>query len=293
MSNLGPMAGRICLVTGATSGIGTVTARELVRAGATVLAVGRDSEKLDRIKKEVLTATGADRLETFKADLSVQAEVKALAESVRARHQQLHVLVNNAGALYTERHESRDGLELTFALNHMAYFLLTHHLRDLLVAGAPARIVNVSSRAHYSGSMKFDDLQGKSGSFGGWGAYCQSKLANVLFTAELARQLEGTRVVANSLHPGVVYTSIGQNNGWKGVIIGFLFRFFGISADEGARTTLHLAMSGSVEGVTGKYFDKCREVRPSRESQDPVIASRLWSVSQELGGIPNVATGND
>jgi NAD(P)-dependent dehydrogenase (short-subunit alcohol dehydrogenase family) len=219
------------------------------------------------------------------ADLSAQQGVRQLAETFKGRHQRLDVLVNNAGAFFMSRRENVDGIEMTLALNHLGYFLLTNLLLDTLKASAPARIVNVSSAAHERAQIDFDALQGD-GKYRGMQSYGQSKLANVLFTYELARRLEGTGVTVNALHPGLVATNFGANNGWFVSLIKRLVTVFSISAEEGAQTSIYLATSPEVEGVTGKYFVNQQPVPSSPASYDEATASRLWQVSAEMTALP-------
>jgi retinol dehydrogenase 12 len=280
----GPMRGKTCLVTGATSGIGEIAARELARLGARVIVVGRSPERcaatLDRIRGE----TGATEVESIVADLSWQAEVRRLADQVRERCERLDVLLNNAGGMFLDRRESPDGIELTLALNHLSYFLLTNQLLPLIKASAPARIVNVASGAHKGASIDFDDIQGRR-RYSGWPAYQQSKLANILFTYELARRLEGSGVTANVLHPGFVRTRFFADfTGWIGMITKLGAALVAIGPEEGARTSVYLASSPEVERVTGQYFVKCRPAQSSRQSHDREAAGRLWRVSEELTG---------
>lgn len=277
------MQDKVVVITGATNGIGEVAATELARQGAKVTILGRSAERCAATAGRIAKSTGK-QVETLVADFSVRAEVERAARELKGRLARLDVLVNNAGALFFDRRETADGLEQTFALNHMAYYTFTMHLLDLLKKSAPARIVNVSSHAHKKGTMHFDDLQMKKG-FSGWGAYCQSKLANILFTAELARQLEGTGVTANSLHPGVVSTNFGTDNGWKGWLLQKAFKLAGITPEAGARTITYLASSREVDGVTGKYFYLERESRPTAEAQDVAAAKRLWETSRQLAGV--------
>jgi retinol dehydrogenase-12 len=275
------MKGKVCLVTGATSGIGEVTARELAAQGATVVVVGRAEERvkatLDMIRGRV---PGAD-LHPMVADLSTGAPIVGLAASFRKQFDRLDVLVNNAGAVFYSRQESAEGHEMSFALNHLGYFRLTQHLIDLLKKTPGARIVNVASHAHYSGKMDFEDLHGKR-KYSPMKAYSQSKLANILFTRELSRQLAGTGVTANSLHPGVVATRFGLGNAQGGFVARLVhvgMSVFGISSEKGARTMLHLATSPDVTGVTGKYFASSREKTPSAAALDDAAARRLWELS--------------
>ena len=273
------------LITGATNGIGAVAAKELARQGCRVTLVGRSQARCDDTVEEIRKETGNVHVDSLVADLSKKSEVERLAAAVKERMPRLDVLVNNAGALFLDRRETEDGLERTFALNHMAYFTLTAHLLDLLKKSAPARVVNVSSRAHTGGEMNFDDLQMKK-QFSGTGAYANSKLANVLFTTELARRLEGTGVTANALHPGVVATNFGADNGWKTWFISVAFRVFGVTAEQGARTIVYLASSPDVAGTTGRYFYKERESDVSKAAADAKSAQRLWEVSAQLAGLP-------
>jgi NAD(P)-dependent dehydrogenase (short-subunit alcohol dehydrogenase family) len=272
------------LVTGATNGIGKVTARELARLGASVVIVGRNKAKTEETVREIKAAAGHDRVDRLLGDLSIMAEVARVADEFRAKYNRLDVLVNNAGAYYQQRQMSKDGLEMTFALNHMSYFLLTVRLLDLLKASAPARVVNVSSDAHRQPrTFNFDDLQSTQYSMAGFGAYGQSKLANVLFTNELARRLSGTGVTANSLHPGFVKTGFGRNNGGLSKLVMLGITLFAISEEKGAQTSLYLASSSAVEGVTGKYFDKSKAVTPSLAAQDVTAGQRLWTISEDIG----------
>jgi NAD(P)-dependent dehydrogenase (short-subunit alcohol dehydrogenase family) len=281
------MAGKICMVTGATSGIGRETALGLARQGATVVAVGRNLERsaaaVDRIERQ----TGNPSVEYMLADLSSQEEVRGLAAEFQRRHSRLDVLVNNAGAIMLGRRESADGIEMTWALNHLSYFLLTGLLWDVLVSSAPARIVNVSSSSHQRAGINFNDLQGQ-WRYRGFRAYAQSKLGNLLFTYELARRLEGSGVTANALHPGLVATNFLTNNGALGRLLCFLLGLKGISPAEGALTSLYLASSTEVEGVSGRYFVEQREVGSSPASYDRAAAGWLWQVSAELTGVERI-----
>lgn len=276
------MLGKTCLVTGATSGLGRVTARELARLGARVVLVGRDRARCEAATSAIAGATGNAAVEYLVADLSVQAQVRRLARDFRARHDRLDVLVNNAGALFATRRESADGIEMTFALNHLAYFLLTELLLDVLKAAAPARVVNVASGAHAMvRGIDFDDLQGRA-RYRPFRAYSQSKLANILFTFELARRLEGTGVTANTLHPGFVATNFTAGNGALGWSLRRLAGLLAIRPEEGAKTSVYLASSPEVAGITGRYFVEQRTAEPSAAARDRDAALRLWRVSEEL-----------
>jgi len=279
------MTGKVCLVTGATSGIGWETARALAAQGATVALVGRDAGRtqkaLDRIRATIPDA----RLESYLADLSSQEQVRRLAQEFQSRHDRLDVLVNDAGAMFPTRRESVDGIEMTLALNHLAPFLLTNLLLDTLKASAPSRVVTVSSGAHIGEKVNFDDLQLTHG-YGTWRAYGQSKLMNLLFTRELARRLAGTGATANALHPGFVASDFGKGEGgfWTGAFT--LMRPFMISAEKGAQTVIYLASSPEVEGASGWYYVDCHPVTPSAEARDDATARRLWEVSEQLTSLP-------
>jgi len=282
------MEGKICLVTGATSGIGQVTARALAGRGATVIVVGRNPDKTAATVARIRQHTGNPAVEFLLADLSSLAQVRRLADEFNKRYSRLNVLVNNAGAIYFSRQETVDGFEMTFGLNHLNYFLLTNLLLDALKAGAPSRIVNVSSAVHTSGTIKFDDLQSRK-KYSGMASYGQSKLANVLFTYELARRLEGTGITVNAVHPGMVATNFAANNGLFGRLARPVMNLMSISETEGADTLIYLATSPEVQGITGKYFVHRRAVSSSPESYDEAEARRLWQVSEELVGLPITA----
>lgn len=282
------MSGKVVLITGGTDGIGRVTAEALAQAGAAVTLVARSAQKTELVAQAIREKTGNPSIETITADLSIQSEVRRAAETFRQRHHRLDVLINNAGAVFMSRQTSQDGIEMTFALNHLAYFLLTHLLLDLLKASAPARIVNVSSAAHTGTRGIADDVENPR-SYSGWAAYSQSKLANVLFTYELARRLEGTGVTANVLHPGFVATNFGRSNGGIFQPIFRLFQLGAITPEKGAETSIYLAASPEVEGVTGKYFDRCRAVQSTAVSYNTELASRLWEKSLNLTGMAEKA----
>ncbi len=268
------MKGRVVLITGGTSGIGRVTARELKRMGATVVVVGRDPARLDDIRREI----GAD---TLRADLQLVSEARRAADEFRQRYQRLHVLVNNAGALFGDRQVTSEGLERTFALNHMAYFALTAALLDLLRASAPARVVTVSSQAARGGRIEISDLQMER-RYLGIRQYCNTKLMNLLFAFELARRLQGTGVTSNALHPGAIASGFAmQGAGWYGVLTR-LARPFLIGEVKGARAQIKAASDPSLETVTGRYFVRQREKPPPRAALDQVLAGRLWEESERI-----------
>ncbi len=275
------MQGKICLITGGTNGIGKSAAQELARMGATVVIVGRNAQKTSQVVKEIRAASGNNTVDSLLADLSSQQEVRRLANEFKSKYSHLHVLLNNAGAVFLQRQLSVDGIEMTFALNHLAGFLLTNLLVDTIEASAPARIINVSSGAHTSGKIEFDNLQGER-SYGPR-AYGNSKLANILFTVELARRLEGTGVTVNALHPGFVATGFAKNNGKViAALISIFSPLVARSPEKGAETSVYLASSPDVEGITGKYFYDSHVVSPAPQATDMVVARKLWDVSAEM-----------
>jgi len=275
------MNGKICLVTGATNGIGKATAQALAQMGATVVIVGRNAQRTSQVVDEIRSASGNKNVDSLLADLSSQQEVRALADEFKSRYSHLHVLLNNAGGFFLKRQLSVDGIEMTFALNHLASFLLTNLLIDTIKASAPARIINVSSDAHSSGRIEFDNLQGERAY--GPQAYGNSKLANILFTKELARRLEGSGVTSNALHPGLVATGFAKNNGR--LIAGIISLFMPLvarSPAKGAETSVYLASSPSVESITGEYFYDSHVIQPAAKATDMAVARKLWDVSAEM-----------
>lgn len=278
------MNGKTCIVTGASSGIGKETAVALAEKGASLHIVCRSRSKGEATVAEIRQRTGSQSVTLHLADLSSQADIHALADRLNADLDRIDVLVNNAGVAMSERVLTVDGIETTFAVNHLAYFLLTNRLLEKLAASAPSRIVSVASDAHRTAVMNFDDPGGAS-SFGGWAAYCQSKLANILFTRELARRLDGTNVTANCLHPGVVGTNLGASAPFFFRAFFTLAKPFLLSNARGARTSIYLASSPDVEGVTGGYFSNCRMVEPTAAARDDAAAARLWHLSEELTGV--------
>jgi NAD(P)-dependent dehydrogenase (short-subunit alcohol dehydrogenase family) len=279
------MTGKICLVTGATSGIGAATALALARLGATVLLVGRNERKLAQRVARMRWISGNGCIDGLQADLSVQDQIRRLAREFQGRFRRLDVLVNNAGARFLGRRLSLDGIEMTFALNHLGYFVLTNLLLKELLTGGKGRIVNVASEAHRGVSaINFDDLQGETG-YQGKRAYAQSKLANLLFTYELARQLEGTGLVVNAVDPGNVATNFSRNNGWLSWarhLAGSLRSGSLVRAEQGAQTVVYLASSPEVSGVSGRYFSRGVMTASSPASRDQGAARRLWEASLQL-----------
>lgn len=276
------MHGKVCLVTGSSSGVGKETAKELARMGATVVMVCRNRAKGEAVQAEMKQMDGNAQVDLLVADLSSLAEVRHVAEEFTQNYRRLDVLINNAGAVNAEYTRTVDGLEMTFATNYLAPFLLTQLLLERLKASAPARIVNVSSAAHATARIDFADLQGAQ-RYGVMKAYSQSKLAQIFFTYELADRLAGTGVTVNALHPGLVVSNF--NNGINGIArtgANWLYSIIGISAEKGAQTSIYLATSPEVEGVSGKYFANSKEKRSSKYSYDMAVRRRLWDVSEEL-----------
>jgi NAD(P)-dependent dehydrogenase (short-subunit alcohol dehydrogenase family) len=278
---------KICLVTGATAGIGKHTAIDLARQGATLVIGGRNLQKCKQVTREIQNITGNPQVDYLVADLSSQVECRRLASEFRERYHRLDVLVNNAGGGYLKRHLSVDGIEKTLALNHLSYFLVTNLLLDLLTTSAPARIVNVSSGSHFDKQLDFDDLELRRG-YNPLKAYARTKLANVLFTYELARRLAGTGVTANALNPGMVATNIWRNVGpVVGPIISWWVSRKAQTPEEGAQGVIYLASSPEVEGVSGKYYRKKVEMDSDPVTYDLEIARRLWETSAAMTGLGN------
>lgn len=280
------MQNKNILITGATAGIGLETAKQLAKKGANIYIVGRSKDKSETAVGEIKKYSGNANVFYFVADLSSQTSIRTLAKEINGSINTLDVLINNAGAVFQERQFSTDNIELTFATNHLNYFLLTHLLLDLLKQAPNARIVNVASDSHYKGRIDFDDLYMKS-NYVGLKAYERAKLCNVLFTIELAERLKSTGITVNALHPGRVKTDIGSKNS------GFLYKlgwayfktFSAISIEEGAKTSIYLASSDEVKGVSGRYFATCKEKEPSHYSKTEGLKEKLWAISAELTGM--------
>lgn len=295
------MKGKVVVITGATSGIGQVAAEELARMGARIVQVARNHERGEAAMERLGRCDGGVDHSIYYADLSLLSEMKRVAGEIARREARVDVLINNAGAMFGSLELTAEGLEKTFALNHLSYFVLTHGLRERLVASAPTRIVSTSSDAHESAALDFEDLQSKkvysSGSIGEWlryggpgfKVYSRSKLCNILFTRELARRVAGLGVTANSFHPGFVATRFGDQSGG---LISFGIRVgkrFALTPEEGAKTLVYLASSDEVSGVSGKYFHKCRAVEPSKEAQNDATARRLWKETAKLAGLEDLS----
>ena len=285
MPDAGPLTGKVMLVTGGTGGIGKATAIGLAALGARVGITGRDLARAERAAAEIRTASGNSSVDQFAADMSSQAHVRRLAAAVLDAYPRLHVLVNNVGGFWAHRHSTADGLEHTFAVNHLASFLLTNLLLDRLKASAPARVVTVSSHVQAEGRIDFDDLQGAR-DYSGQAAYSQSKLANVMFTNELARRLERTRVTATCLHPGFVRTGFGaEDQAWFFSVISHAVRPFLKTPEQGARTSIYLASSPDIDGVTGQFFVNSLPKHANQVAYDAAMTARLWDVSAGLVGM--------
>lgn len=276
--------GKTCIITGGSDGIGRAAAREFARQGAVVAIVGRNLAKTQAAAEEIEAVSGGT-IHYHIADLSSQAEVRRLAQALLDRYPQIQVLLNNAGAVFDRRQITVDGMERTFALNHLAYVLLTGTLLERLEASAPARIINVSSAAHGFGGLNFDNLQGEQ-RYNEGDAYGRSKLANVMFTYALARRLHGTNVTVNSLHPGLVRTSFASESRGLFGLFARLARPFELSAEQGAQTSIHLATAPELTNTNGAYFAKRRPVRSSQPSYDQAAQERLWELSQHMVGLP-------
>jgi retinol dehydrogenase-14 len=288
MPDARPMAGKVVLVTGGTGGIGKATAIGLAALGARVGITGRDPERTGQVAAEIRSASGNPAVDGFAADMSSQAEVRGLAVAVLDAYPRLDVLVNNVGGFWAHRHTTADGLEHTFALNHLASFLLTNLLLDRLKASAPARVVNISSHVQAEGRIDFDDLQGAR-AYSGQAAYSQSKLANVMFTNELARRLEGTGVTANSLHPGVVRTNFGaEDQTWLFTVVSQVVLPFLKTPARGAETSIYLASAPEMDGVTGQFFANKKVKTANKVAYDRAMVARLWQTSADLVGLAHL-----
>ncbi|MFZ9857537.1 MAG: SDR family oxidoreductase [Roseiflexaceae bacterium] len=275
------MSNAVMIVTGATNGIGLVTARELAQTGATVVLVGRDHQRIENALTHIRTLAPDAQLGSFVADLSRISEVQLLAQYVIDSYPRVDVLVNNAGAFFQSRQLSADGIEMTFALNHLAPFVLTSLLLNHMRASAPARIINVSSAAHHGAAMDFDDIYGTK-RYSGWKAYAQSKLANLLFTYELADRLQDADITVNALHPGFVNTGFAKDPSLFSTFFGLLQKYIAVSPEKGALTSLYLATNPHVQDVTGRFFVDSKPVPSSRASYDFTARRKLWELSLQL-----------
>jgi retinol dehydrogenase-12/retinol dehydrogenase-13 len=276
------MKDKVCLITGATSGIGKETAIGLAKLGATVTFTTRDDWRGETTRQDIVRASGNQNVEPFFCDLSSFESIRTFTIKFRAKHDRLHILVNNAGIWERERKQSKDGIELTWAVNMLAPFLMTSQLLDVLEWSAPSRIINLSSGLHPRGHMNFDDLELRQGDFDGMAAYVQSKVAIILFTKELARRLEGKMVTANAVAPGWVATNLSRNSN---LFSRFMMNMMAAKPAKGALTSIHVATAPEVDNITGKYFDQSQVKEPSPESNDMENAKRLWEICEKQTGI--------
>ncbi|HLJ26808.1 MAG TPA: SDR family oxidoreductase [Candidatus Angelobacter sp.] len=277
------MKGKVVVITGATSGIGQVAAEELAGMGARIVQVARDRERGEAAVKRLRERGPGIAHAIYYADLLRISEMKRVAAEIAKAEPRIDVLINNAGALFGSRQVTEDGLECTFALNHVSYFVITDGLRERLAASGPARVVNTSSDAHKGKTLDFDDLQSAK-AYSGFKVYGVSKLCNILFTRELARRLAGTGVTANCLHPGFVATRFGDQSGGLFSWVIRVAKNFALSPQKGAETLVHLASSPDVAKVTGEYFYKCRPATPTKQAQDDSAAQRLWQETAKIVG---------
>ncbi len=281
------LEGKTVLITGGTSGIGKVAALELAKKGAAIAIVGRNPDKTTQVVQFIKDQSNNPTVDGLIADLSSISEVRNLANAFHHKYHHLHVLINNAGGIFATRQVSIDGYEYTFALNHLAYFTLTNLLLDMLIADAPSRIINVSSNAHLGASLDFNDLQTEHHyGYGGYRAYSKSKLANLLFTYELAKRLSANGVTVNAVHPGAVATGFGHNNGGTMKLGMRLFDQFALTPEQGADTIIYLASSPDVEGISGKYWNNRKAIASSRQSYDEEAQKYLWVASAQMVGLP-------
>lgn len=273
------MEGKICIITGANSGIGKATAIGLAKMDATIVMMSRNKDRGEEAQKEIIGFTGNKKVDLILCDLSSQESIRKFVSEFKNKYQKLHVLINNAGVMLSKRLISVDGFEMNFGVNYLAPFLLTNLLLDVLKKSTPSRIINVSSAAHKMAKMDFDDLQSEKKKYTLFKIYGASKLALMLFSYELSRRLEGTSVTVNSLHPGVANTNLGQDQ--SSFSKGFAKLFFK-KPEKGAETSIYLASSQEVEGITGKYFAKKQQKQSSKESYNEDYAKRLWELSTEM-----------
>ncbi|GGJ50147.1 SDR family oxidoreductase [Deinococcus roseus] len=274
------MQGKTVVITGATGGIGKVTAQALSQMGAKVLVLARDAAR----GKDAMKGLSSD-CELYIGDLSSQEDLQRVCWDIHSKHEKIDVLINNAGAMFSDRLENPEGIEMTIALNHLSYYILSNLLLDLLIKAEHGRIINVSSQAHQMGYVDFTDFQYQDRRYNALRAYNDTKLMNVLFTYELARRLKGTQVTSNCLHPGMVKTDFGKN---AGGVLGKLFKVFRpimVTPEQGAKTGIYLASSPEVSEVSGKYFVNCMQSKSSVRSHDEGLAARLWYTSKELTGL--------
>jgi NAD(P)-dependent dehydrogenase (short-subunit alcohol dehydrogenase family) len=280
------MNGKTVIITGGNAGIGKATAIDLAKKGATVLITSRSEDKARNAVEEIKKASGSERVEFIRIDLGSQESVRSTAEEIKTRFPKIDVLINNAGCYLSDLQLSPEGIELQFATNHLGHFLLTNLLMDNLKASGTGRIINLASIAHKSTrKLDLEDLNFKNDEYGGWKSYSRSKFCNILFTKELARRLEGTGLTANAVHPGGVRTEIAEKDAnWYTKLGWIAMKPFMITVEQGAATSIHLASSPKVEGITGQYWVRSKQEWSNRPSQDPELAKKLWLKSEELVG---------
>jgi len=278
------MENKLCVVTGANSGIGFETTKALAKKGAYLVMVCRNEEKAETARQKIIQETGHSGIEIVLCDFAIQREIRKAAEELKKQFDKIDVLINNHGFLASGRNETISGLEETFAVNHIGYFLFTNLLLGQLKAASSARIINVASEAHRYGEFDPDNLQLKTG-FMPFKAYSNSKLFNILFTKELADRLSNTSVTANCLHPGVVGSNFGQSGSWLMSILYTIGKPFMRSNKKGAETSIYLASSDEVENVSVGYFKNKKKTTPARAARDPEAAKKLWEISEELCGL--------
>jgi len=269
---------KTALITGATSGIGKATAFELARANVRLVLLARDRERGNQVIQELKQSTGNSEIELLIADLTSQRQIRSVANEFLEKHPRLDILINNAGLALKNRTLTEDGIEMTFAVNHLAYFLLTNLLLETIKTSAPSRIICVSSEAHRNVQFDVDNLQGEK-QFGAFRAYSITKLCNLLFTSELARKLQGTGVTVNALHPGFLNTAIFREGGG---VLKFLVRMTAKKPEFGAKAIARLAVDPELENVSGQYFNGLRKANSSEKSHDPEAAKQLWAISEKL-----------
>ncbi len=275
------LTSKTCIITGSTSGIGKETAMELARRGATLVLPVRDIAKGNALKEEIIHKTGNSHVEIIQCDLSSFKSVRNFVSDFREKYNELHILINNAGLWESKHIKSADGIEMIWAVNHLAPFLLTNLLLDVMKRSAPGRIINVSSEAHRTGTINFNDLEGNK-RWNSYRAYAQSKLANILFTGKLAELLNHDNITVNCLHPGVVATRLFN---WFPEFLIKIASLFMLSPEKGAQTTIYLATSSEVENITGKYFSRKRIRKPLIRKNDPELVDKLWNISMEMTGL--------
>ncbi|HTC33810.1 MAG TPA: SDR family oxidoreductase [Bryobacteraceae bacterium] len=281
------MQGKTVVITGGTSGIGQVAGEALAKMGARIVLVARSKSRGEAALSRLQAIGPGRKHDVHYGDLSRLTEMRRVAKEIAAAETRIDVLINNAGAMFDKRQVTEDGLELTFATNHLSYFVMTHLLSERLITSAPSRVINTSSNAHYRGTMDFDNLEYEH-DYKAFPAYSRSKLCNVLFTRVLARRLNGTGVTANSLHPGFVKTRFGDESGGRTAFaIRLMKMLFAISLEKGAETIIYLASSNEASKSNGLYFYQCKPVEPSKLAQDDAVADRLWQLTGKIAGIPD------